>query len=50
LEKVHIVHGVGSGRLRTAIGKYLQGHQGVKSFAPGEGMRGGRGITVVELR
>jgi len=50
LEKVHIVHGVGSGRLRTAISKYLQGHQGVKSFAPGEGMRGGRGITVVELR
>ena len=50
LEKVHIVHGVGSGRLRNAIGKYLQGHQGVKSFAPGEQMRGGRGITVVELR
>jgi len=50
LEKVNIVHGVGSGRLRNAIGKYLQGHQGVKSFAPGEGTRGGRGITVVELR
>ena len=50
LEKVNIVHGVGSGRLRNAIGKYLQDHQGVKSFAPGEGTRGGRGITVVELR
>ena len=50
LEKVYIVHGIGSGRLRNAIGKYLQGHQRVKSFTPGEGMRGGRGITVVELR
>jgi DNA mismatch repair protein MutS2 len=50
LEKVQIIHGVGSGRLREAIGKYLQGHQGVKGFAPGETTRGGRGITVVELR
>jgi DNA mismatch repair protein MutS2 len=50
LEKVHIVHGVGSGRLGNAIGKYLQGHPGVRSFARGEGMKGGRGITVVELR
>jgi DNA mismatch repair protein MutS2 len=50
LEKIQIIHGVGSGRLREAIGKYLHGHQGVRGFALGEGMRGGRGITVVELR
>jgi DNA mismatch repair protein MutS2 len=50
LEKVYIVHGVGSGRLRKGIGKYLKGHQGVKSFTLGEGIRGGRGLTVVELR
>ena len=49
LEKIHIVHGIGSGRLRNAIGKYLQGHRAVKHFALGEGMRGGGGITVVEL-
>jgi len=24
LEKIHIIHGIGSGRLRNAIGKYLQ--------------------------
>jgi hypothetical protein len=36
--------------LRSAIGKYLEAHQGVKGFAPGDVMRGGRGITVVELR
>ena len=35
LEKVQIIHGVGSGRLRNAIGKYLSGHRGVKSFALG---------------
>jgi DNA mismatch repair protein MutS2 len=50
LEKIQIIHGVGSGRLREAIGKYLHGHQGVKGFTPGDTMRGGRGITVVELR
>jgi len=48
LVKVQITHGVGSGRLRSAIGKYLQGHRGVKHFGPGEGIKGG-GLTVVEL-
>ncbi len=50
LERVQIIHGVGTGRLREAIGKFLHGHRGVKGFAPGEATRGGRGITVVELR
>ena len=49
-EKVTIVHGVGSGRLRSAIGQYLNGHRAVKAFSPGETMKGGRGITIVELR
>ena len=35
LEKVHIIHGVGSGRLRNAIGQYLDGHRAVKSFLLG---------------
>lgn len=50
LEKLFIIHGVGSGRLRNAIGEYLKGHPAVKSFSPGETMRGGRGVTIVELR
>jgi DNA mismatch repair protein MutS2 len=50
LEKIHILHGVGSGRLRKAIGQYLHGHRAVKNFSPGETMKGGRGITIVELR
>ena len=50
LEKVHIIHGVGSGRLRNAISQFLTGHCAVKSFSPGETLKGGRGITIVELR
>jgi len=49
LEKVQIIHGMGSGRLRDAIGKYLNGHRGVKRFASGEMAKGGRGVTIVEL-
>jgi len=48
LRKLQIIHGIGSGRLRSAIGQFLNGHRGVKSFAPGDG-KGGAGITVVEL-
>jgi DNA mismatch repair protein MutS2 len=50
LEKVQIIHGVGSGRLRNAIGQYLKGHRAVKSFSPGDTIKGGRGVTIVELR
>jgi len=50
LEKVRIIHGVGSGRLRNAIGQYLGGHGAVKSISSGETLKGGRGITIVELR
>jgi DNA mismatch repair protein MutS2 len=50
LDKVQIIHGVGSGRLREAIGRYLNGHRAVKSLSSGEMMKGGRGMTIVELR
>lgn len=49
LDQVQIIHGVGSGRLKNAIGKYLNTHKGVKHFTPGEVRRGGAGMTVVEL-
>jgi DNA mismatch repair protein MutS2 len=49
LERVQIIHGVGSGRLRDGISKFLRHHQGVKKFGLGEGMKGGAGITIVEL-
>ncbi len=49
LERVQIIHGVGSGRLRDAIGKFLDDHRGVKRFTSGEIAKGGRGVTIVEL-
>jgi DNA mismatch repair protein MutS2 len=49
LEKVQIIHGIGSGRLRNAISNYLKEHRGVKHFSLGKGMKGGGGITIVEL-
>lgn len=49
LEKIQIIHGIGSGRLRDGIGKFLRHHQGVKKFGLGEAMKGGAGITIVEL-
>jgi DNA mismatch repair protein MutS2 len=49
LEKIQIIHGVGSGRLRDGISKFLLHHQGVKKFGLGEGMKGGAGVTIVEL-
>jgi len=50
LEKVRIIHGVGSGRLREAIRRFLSGHRAVKSLASGEVAKGGRGLTIVELK
>lgn len=49
-ERIQIIHGIGSGRLRSAIGNFLNSHRGVKQFAPAEAQRGGMGVTVVELR
>ncbi|UCC65869.1 MAG: endonuclease MutS2 [Deltaproteobacteria bacterium] len=49
-ERVHIIHGIGSGRLREAIQGHLKGHKWVKESRGGELNEGGLGVTVVELR
>jgi DNA mismatch repair protein MutS2 len=49
LEKVRIIHGLGSGRLRNAIGKYLKEHRRVMGFTSGDPAGGGAGVTLVEL-
>jgi DNA mismatch repair protein MutS2 len=46
---LHIVHGVGTGRLRKGIHDYLKQQAGVKAFYPGKPLEGGVGITIVEL-
>ena len=49
LEKMIIIHGKGSGRLREGLHHYLHDKQNIKSFRPGGEGEGGSGVTVVEL-
>ncbi len=46
---VRIIHGFGTGRLRTAIREHLRRHPAVKSFRPGAENEGGDGATVAIL-
>lgn len=50
LAQVHIIHGKGTGALRSAIGEMLRHHPHVKSYRLGNYNEGGSGITVVELK
>ncbi len=47
---VYLIHGNGTGALRTAIHKYLRGHRQVKSFRLGQYGEGESGVTVVEFK
>ena len=47
---VYIIHGNGTGALRTAIHKHLRGNRMVKSFRLGRYGEGESGVTVVELK
>lgn len=50
LPKVYLVHGKGTGVLRSVVQRELKGHPRVKSFRLGEHGEGGSGVTVVELQ
>ena len=47
VEQVDIIHGIGKGRLREAIGEHLKHHPNVKRFGPKDIMRSG--VTIVEF-
>lgn len=49
LNTATIIHGKGTGALRTKIGNFLRTHPRVKSYRLGEWNEGGSGVTVVEL-
>jgi len=49
LEKVRIIHGMGSGRLRNAVSTYLRAHPRVRHHALGDPMKRGGGVTFVDL-
>ena len=49
LDKVLIIHGMGTGALRDAVRAMATGHPLVKSVRPGQRGEGGDGATIVEF-
>jgi DNA mismatch repair protein MutS2 len=50
LGQVYIIHGKGTGVLRTGIQEYLRRHKNIKQYRLGAYGEGGAGVTVVELK
>ncbi|WP_420819486.1 endonuclease MutS2 [Paenibacillus thalictri] len=48
--QVYIIHGKGTGILRSGIQEYLRKHKHIKSYRVGNYNEGGIGVTVVELK
>jgi DNA mismatch repair protein MutS2 len=50
LTVVTIIHGLGTGALKTAVTKFLMTHPLITAIRPGEPAEGGAGVTVAELK
>ena len=50
LTVVTIIHGLGTGALKTAVTKFLKDHPLITAIRPGEPAEGGAGVTVAELK
>ncbi len=49
-QKLRIIHGHGTGRLRTAVREHLRHHRAVSSCGPAPADEGGEGATLVRLK
>jgi DNA mismatch repair protein MutS2 len=47
---VTIIHGLGTGALKTAVTKFLKNHPLIAAIRPGEPAEGGAGVTVAEIK
>jgi DNA mismatch repair protein MutS2 len=50
MSPLRVIHGMGTGRLRAAIRKFLETHPQVEGFSEADEREGGGGATVVRLR
>ncbi|HHU30236.1 MAG: endonuclease MutS2 [Bacillota bacterium] len=50
LKEVYLIHGKGTGRLRSGLNQYLRQHPRVASQRMGHPAEGGTGVTVIELK
>ncbi len=50
LEEIKVIHGVGTGKLKSAIAEHLKKHKNVESFRLGKYGEGETGVTFVKLR
>jgi DNA mismatch repair protein MutS2 len=49
-DAIFVIHGHGTGALRTAVRTHLKGHQSIDKLRPGEQSEGGDGVTVAFLK
>ncbi len=50
LEEIKVIHGVGTGKLRSAIAEHLKRHKRVESFRLGKYGEGETGVTFIKLK
>lgn len=50
ISQIYVIHGKGTGALRSGIQEFLRGHPHVRAFRLGQHGEGDLGVTVVELK